>query len=170
MVTLTHDFWSNYLDPNGFMLGEYRDPGHKIAMAKHNKLQPHQNVVSVQESTYEAFLGPIPPPGLLKQYGEIIPNAPERILAMAEKQSTHRQYLEKIVVEGDNKRANKGQWMAFVIACITIIGGFSLIYLSKDILGISAILGSLAALAGTFIIGNKSRREERSNKLKAAKS
>jgi uncharacterized membrane protein len=139
-------------------------------MAKQNKLQPPHNIVSVQKSTYAAFEGPIPPPGLLKQYGEIIPDAPERILAMAEKQSLHRQYLEKIVVEGDNKRANKGQWMAFALAFLTIIGGFYLIYLSKDILGISAILGSLAALAGTFIIGNKSRREERSNKLKAAKS
>jgi len=28
IMTLGHDFWSNYLDPNGFVLGEYRDPGH----------------------------------------------------------------------------------------------------------------------------------------------
>jgi len=33
MVTLAHDFWSNYPDPNGFMLGEYRDPGHLDILA-----------------------------------------------------------------------------------------------------------------------------------------
>jgi hypothetical protein len=26
-MTLAHDFWSNYPDPHGFMLGEYRDRG-----------------------------------------------------------------------------------------------------------------------------------------------
>ena len=28
IMALGHDFWSNYHDPNGFVLGEYRDPGH----------------------------------------------------------------------------------------------------------------------------------------------
>ncbi len=35
IMTLGHDFWSNYLDPNGFVLGEYRDPGHTKADLLH---------------------------------------------------------------------------------------------------------------------------------------
>lgn len=41
-----------------------------------------QQLVSVQS---KSFSGPIPPPEYLKQYQEVVPDAPERILVMAEK-------------------------------------------------------------------------------------
>ena len=41
------------------------------------------------------FTGPIPPPEILHQYREVLPDAPERILSMAEKQQNHRMDLEK---------------------------------------------------------------------------
>ena len=46
----------------------------------------------------ETFQGPIPPPSVLEAYEKILPGAAERILKMAENQSTHRQEIEKIVV------------------------------------------------------------------------
>lgn len=45
-------------------------------------LEIKEQLVSVQS---KSFSGPIPPPEDLKQYQEILPDAPERILAMAEK-------------------------------------------------------------------------------------
>jgi uncharacterized membrane protein len=41
------------------------------------------------------FSGPIPPPDLLERYNQIIPEGADRILKMAEKQSAHRQKIEK---------------------------------------------------------------------------
>ena len=62
--------------------------------------QTPQRDLLIQASASSSFSGPIPPPALLQKYNEIIPNGAERILAMAEKQSAHREYLEKRVVDG----------------------------------------------------------------------
>lgn len=42
----------------------------------------------------QTFQGPIPPPALLQQYNAIVPNAAERIIAMAEKENQHRHAQE----------------------------------------------------------------------------
>jgi uncharacterized membrane protein len=47
-----------------------------------------------------SFSGPIPHPELLAQYDQIIPKGADRILKMAERQSEHRQYLEKWSIVG----------------------------------------------------------------------
>jgi len=36
-MTLDHDSWSNYRDPNGFVLGEYRDPGQYLGTSAVNR-------------------------------------------------------------------------------------------------------------------------------------
>jgi uncharacterized membrane protein len=41
------------------------------------------------------FVGPIPPPDLLKKYEDALDGAADRIIKMAEKQSAHRQWMEK---------------------------------------------------------------------------
>lgn len=115
------------------------------------------------------FQGPIPPPSILRGYGDILPSAPERILAMAENQSAHRQKLEMLVIQGDNTRADRGQLYGFIVAMTVILGGIGMIIAGKDVLGLSAILGSLASLAGVFIYGSNARRKEREKKLYEAK-
>ena len=52
-----------------------------------------RRIIHAQHS--EAFSGPIPPPDLLEKYNNIIPNGADRILAMAEQQQAHRQFMEK---------------------------------------------------------------------------
>jgi len=47
----------------------------------------HQLVAQVTQETYQ---GPIPPPSLLQEYDAVVPGSAERILAMAERQSAHR--------------------------------------------------------------------------------
>ena len=43
-------------------------------------------------------IGPIPPPTLLSQYNQVIPDGAERILAMAEKDAAHQIYMEKTAI------------------------------------------------------------------------
>lgn len=43
---------------------------------------------------YEGFAGPLPPPQVLRAYREAIPDAPERILDMAEAQARHRMRMD----------------------------------------------------------------------------
>jgi uncharacterized membrane protein len=41
-----------------------------------------------------SFSGPLPPPNLLAQYNEVLPDGANRIVTMAERQAKHRQRLE----------------------------------------------------------------------------
>lgn len=128
--------------------------------------KPSDRQIMVQSANFQ---GPIPPPSILKGYAEVIPSAPERILAMAESQSAHRQELEKMVIQGDSLRSTRGQLFGFIVAMTVVIGGIGMIFAGKDVLGLSAILGSLATLTGVFVYGSNARRKEREKKLAEAK-
>jgi len=126
--------------------------------------QPPQNnsISTVTQSV--SFSGPLPPPALLARYNDVIQNGAERIMAMAERQSAHRESLEAKVVEGNVASQARGSHYAFLICLITIVGGFVLIGMGKDIYGIAAVVGSLATLAGVFVIAKRQQSKERVHK------
>lgn len=107
-----------------------------------------------------SFEGPIPPPDLLRQYNEIIPDGANRIVRMAENQSGHRIELETTVIKGDNKRANWGLITGFTIGVLIIVLSFILIREGHDTAG--TILGSidLVGLVGVFVFGRSRRVQE----------
>ena len=113
------------------------------------------------------YSSPLPPAAELERYEAIYPGFAERLMNRYEKQSDHRMELETKVIESGIKNSARGQVFAFVLASMTICVGAFLIYRNKDILGIAAILGSLATLVGVFIYGNKSKKDERIQKSKA---
>ena len=114
-----------------------------------------------------SFSGPIPPPGILEKYNEIIPNGAERIMAMAEKQSAHREWLEKRVVDGGVRSQTRGAWFAFIIAILATSGGICLIYQGKSVAGLTTILGSVAGLVGVFVYSKHEQKAERIEKAEA---
>lgn len=65
------------------------------------------------------FSGPLPPPDALEKYERASPGAAERIIAMAETQSSHRHELEKTFVE----QASKGQNYAARLGALAILSG-----------------------------------------------
>jgi len=79
-------------------------------------------------------------------------------------QVNHRMSLEKIVIEGDNKRANKGQIISAIIAFLCITTGSVLTYLGKNVVGLSLIIGSIGTLLTAFYGGAIIRKIERANK------
>jgi uncharacterized membrane protein len=85
-------------------------------------------------------------------------------MAMAERQSAHRESLEAKVVEGNVASQARGSHYAFIICLITIVGGFVLIAMGKSIYGVSAVIGSLATLAGVFVLAKRDQRKERLEK------
>ncbi len=88
-------------------------------------------------------------------------------MAMAERQSAHRESIEAKVVEGNVASQARGSRYAFIICLITIVGGFVLIGIGKNIYGISAVIGSLATLAGVFVIAKREQKRERVEKSSA---
>lgn len=73
------------------------------------------------------FAGPLPPPEVLQGYNGAFVGCAERIVAMAERQSAHRQEIEKMVIESNCRAQSRGQWFAFVLALVVIGGGVYLL-------------------------------------------
>jgi len=123
----------------------------------------HQEVRGIIRQEYS---GPLPPPDAIQKYDEIIPNGAERIMAMAEKQSEHRQQLEKKALDTDSRNSLLGVIFAFILGFTALISGITIVYLGQPISG--TIFGSagLVSLVSAFIYGTRERRKEREAKAK----
>lgn len=116
-----------------------------------------------------AWSAPLPPPDVLARYNEAFPGCAERIVNAADTQAKHRQHLESITIEGNVRSQTRGQWMAFILALVILLGGFLLIYLNKDILGTVFIGSDIAATVGIFIYGKRDQRHQLRRKAEAVR-
>lgn len=115
----------------------------------------------VQSLTYS---GPIPHPALLKEFNEVIPNGADRIMTMAENQSSHRIKLEETIVEANNRDSLLGVIFAGFIGLIATIGGIYLISQDKGIQGFIVLIGNLGALVGVYLKGSSEDKKDLKSK------
>ena len=118
----------------------------------------------VHQHTEISFSGPLPPPNVLEGFERVLPGAAERIFVMAEKQLDHRMALEKTVVEGGSKRADKGIYAAVFIEGMFLATSCYLAYLGLTADALKVVGGSAVALLSAFGFGTWSRRSERIKK------
>lgn len=125
-----------------------------------NKSEPQGSEVFVDEEeelrkvvslVAREFSGPIPPPESLAGYEKTLPGSADRILKMAEKQSEHRQNLEKREIEIEARDSLLGIILSFILGIGSLVVAFtSIIVLPKSSGAFTAaILG--AAGFGTII-------------------
>jgi uncharacterized membrane protein len=107
-----------------------------------------------------SFIGPLPPPNILRGYNEVIPGAAERILAMAENQQSHRIQIESAVVQENCKSQRRGLIFGFVITMTVVLGGFFLIYKGKSATGLISVVLALVSLVGIFIYGKQKQQSQ----------
>jgi uncharacterized membrane protein len=136
----------------------------RVPPPSHSEVTQGDNEQSeVSQVQIEAsWSGPLPPPGAFQLYEDALSGSAGRILAMAEKQMTHRISIESIALNGNIKRSNWGLAAAFVLSVIVIVGGIYLVTLGYDWAGGSLVGMNLIGLAGVFIYGTNSRRAQRS--------
>lgn len=113
-----------------------------------------------------SFSGPLPPPSLLALYNDAVPNGADRILSMTERQEVHRQGLERVVIHGDARRADRGLYVGAGYVGLSIVLGFILVLFGHDIAGVGFVGFSLSSVTGVFIYGTRSRRKERERKVR----
>lgn len=118
-----------------------------------------ENKLIAQRFERMSCSGPIPPPHLLKEFNASIPNGADRIMKMAEQQSTHRMDLETKVVTANNRDSLLGVIFAGIIGIIIVIGSMFLIYNNKNIQGLSILFTSAVAYIGVFL-KSKSRDDK----------
>ena len=101
---------------------------------------------------------------MLAEYNKLFPGCAERIVAMAESQTAHRQELEKAVVHGNIADAKRGQTYAFILGLVVMAGGIGLVGFGRPVEGLVAVVAALGTLAGVFIWGRTQQRQERQRK------
>jgi uncharacterized membrane protein len=94
-------------------------------------IHPDGTREGVQIHQERMWSGVLPRPEDFGKYGEIVPDAPERILRMAEQEQQHRINLESQMVPADVLAGKRGQWLGAAIsllalslaAIVSILGG-----------------------------------------------
>lgn len=105
------------------------------------------------------YSGPIPPPSILSGYEKILPGSAERILAMAEKQSNHRQNMEEKMIKSESRDSLLGILFAFFLGCGCMI--VAVIIVLNVQTNVGAVFGSLfgasgiASIVASFLKGTR---------------
>lgn len=130
-----------------------------------DKLDPKERrvLLSMVSTQYQ---GPIPPPEVLRGFEDICSGSADRIITMAEMQSSHRQDIEKKVVASKTGDSRIGLYLAFIVVVISFIGGMFLIAFGKGPAGLTIMAGVLVALVSVFIYGSRNQSKERVEKSK----
>ena len=102
-------------------------------------------------TSHHTYSGPLPSPEDFAAYGHTVPDAPERILIMAEKQSEHRKSIEKKVLKFAIIKSIVGQIIGFVLALVFLAAAIWLAREGHEKLSITIIV-ALSSLIAIFVL------------------
>lgn len=122
--------------------------------------EPPRHTTTLTQLERRVFQGPIPSPATLAEYNRICPGAANRILAMAESQTLHRQELEREVISSNCRNQDRGPILGFVLAAAVIVIGSYLIFQGREVSGLVALLGALVAVVIPFVYGRREQKRE----------
>lgn len=106
------------------------------------------------------FQGPIPHPDIFRQYGEVVSDAPERILKVFEQDSLHAREIQIAALNAQKEDNRRVHWMAWSL----IAGGYVLsalfAYWNKDWLAGIILTTTLTGTIAGFLQTKKSEKSE----------
>lgn len=105
-------------------------------------------IVSAMVEMRQTFSGPLPRPADFKAYKEVLSNAPERILLMAEKQQQHRIDSEERIIKADIRESIFGQVFAVLLVVLFLAAAVYLGINGHDWL--AGIVATLSAAISTI--------------------
>lgn len=115
-------------------------------------------------SYQESYSGPLPSPRDFKGYQEVLADAPERILTMAEKALDHRMEEERLIVASRISLAKVGQWLGFVFGMVLVAAGVVLTCRGFEKIG-AGLLFVIVSVLVVFVLGkNPLDNKKRENK------
>ena len=110
-------------------------------------------------ASQRTFSGPLPSPDDFDAYGRTLPDAPERILKMAENQSSHRINIENKMLKMASRESILGQIIGFLIAIIFLGAAIWLAIEGHDALA-GTIIVALSSLIAIFVIKKSPQKEK----------
>jgi len=101
---------------------------------------------------------------MLAKYDQVLPGLAERIVGLTERQSVHRQGLERAIVESNGRVQSRGQILAFILVVLGMLIGGGLILLGKPTAGFTALLTPLGLVAAAFFVSRGQQARELARK------
>lgn len=99
------------------------------------------------------FIGPVPPPSLLREYEDLMPGLGNRLVELTEREQAHRHKQDKEHLEGNMSLSSRGQWMAFVIVMTILIAAFVFGLRGETVLAGALVTINMTAICSVFIWG-----------------
>lgn len=96
----------------------------------------------------------------LEAYNQAIPNGAERLFANFDKQSTHRQEIEKRVVESNIRQSERGQFLGFFTLVVALGAAVWLALNDHDTVAGIIVSIVLTGGFGVFITGKVQQRQD----------
>lgn len=123
------------------VIEEYKDENPDIISVDQKEVKK-----VVAEVIQSEFSGPIPPPSIIEGYERVLPGSADRIIAMAERQSLHRQKMEEKMIDAESRDSLLGVIFAFILGIGCIIAAVIMVFVVPQNSG--AISGALLGVAG----------------------
>lgn len=95
----------------------------------------------------QEFSGPLPPPSVLQGYNDIVPDAAERILSMAEREQAHRHDHDSQFVQ----LLARGQWFGFILGIAALGVGTYLLAIGVNVGGLVSLILGLGPIIAAFL-------------------
>lgn len=118
-----------------------------------------QKETLLRESSFQ-YSGPLPPAQQYAQYEQVCPGSADRILQMAEKQSSHRHGIEKSVIDTNNKLALWGLFVGGFIVLVCIGAGLYLTMNDRWLSGGLLTFSGIATVATVFVTNRLDKKEK----------
>ena len=113
-----------------------------------------------RETRVSTFNGPMPHPEIFRAYGEVVKDAPERILRVFEEDSKHSRDIQMAALNAQRADNRRIQWMAFSL----IAGGYAasifFALIEKPYLAGIVLTTTIVGTVVGFLQGKKSKPEE----------
>lgn len=131
-------------------------------MQDENQSNEQRNILTHEQKRYY-FQGPLPAPQILEQYNEIIPNAAERILIMAEKDADFQRKITEKAIEIEANERRLGQILGFFIGSMALSLSAASLFLghpaAASIIGGTTVVG----LVAVFVTGRNLEEKKYEN-------
>jgi uncharacterized membrane protein len=102
-----------------------------------------------------SYSGPLPPPEILEGYKAAYPDAPAIIFNELVEQGSHRRAIERMAINRQEGRADRGQIFALIIVVLVLAACVYLGLHHQPWVAGTLFGATLASIVGTFVYGSR---------------
>jgi len=104
-------------------------------------------------SKVTAHRGPLPPPGMLAEYDQVLPGLAERIVRLPEKEQEHRHAMVDRALGREIKLKERGQLLGFVSLILLLLFAAYLVYAGDTKAAAAVASVTIVGVVGVFVTG-----------------